>query len=63
MNDRVIAYQMLAASVIDKVHLVDRTSAMAAAAGACEYSLLHKKNDVQRDDFNIVAAQSTLLPS
>lgn len=63
MNDRVMAQQLLAARVTDTVQLVDRTSAMAAAAGAGEHSRSRRKKDSQRDDFNIVAAQSTLIPS
>lgn len=64
MSDRVMAQQLLAAEVIDTVQLIDRTSAMAAAACASEHSRSRRKKNVQRDDFNIEAAKSTsLLPS
>lgn len=35
---------------------------MAGAAGEIKHSRLRKKKDVQRDDFNIVAALSIILP-
>lgn len=63
MSNRVIAQQLLAAGVTDTVQLVNRTSAMAAATGASKHSGSRWKKQVHCDDFNIDAAQLTLLPS
>lgn len=51
MSNRVIAQQLIPAKVTDTVQVVDRNSAMAAAASASEHSGSRLKKDMQRDDF------------